>query len=164
MGHQFRKWMNLWFQRENKLHQTPSHKRLLHWRNSMTASGFASVFETIWKIKLKYLSKRCCRHDNAAAIGTRIIPEPLKRKYIIQPERNPSSFSNYVPQKSHWAFYLDFRAPLGCRPGVNFITFILSVNVILLSSTVYFTDKKTSVQANRLLPLIYSFYSSRKWL
>lgn len=83
--------------------------------------------------------------------------QPLKHKQIIEPARNVSSFSNYVPLKSQGAFDLDFKALLGCCPGVNTTTFILSVNLILFSSTSYFT---ASIPANRLLTLIYSFLFS----
>lgn len=135
-----------------------SHERLLDkFRNSL----FATVFDKIYQEKT---SQNCCQYcyngqssyGDLESIGSFWNQtQPLKHKQIIEPARNVSSFSNYVPSKSQGAFDLDFKALLGCCPGVNIRTFILSVNLILFSSTIYFT---ASIQANRLLTLIYSFF------
>lgn len=117
-----------------------------------------SVTVCLPQFLIKYIktSQNCCQYcyngqssyGDSQSIGSFWNQtQPLKHKQIIEPARNVSSFSNYVPSKSQGAF--------GCCPGVNIRTFILSVNLILFSSTIYFT---ASIQANRLLTLIYSFF------
>lgn len=133
-----------------------SHERL---RDNFRNSVFASVFD---KICRQHCYTGHSSYGDSLSIGSFWYQtQPLKHKQITEPAGNMSSFSNYVPLKSQGAFDLDFKALLGCCPGVNITTFILSVNLILFSSTIYFT---ASIPANRLLTLIYSFYSPRKWL
>lgn len=133
-----------------------SHERLL---DNFSYSVFASVFDKIWKTKPSKLPSALL-HKPQQLRGLSIgsfwnQTQPLKHKQITEPAGNVSSFSNYVPLKSQGEFDLDFKALLGCCPGANITTFILSVNLILFSSTIYFT---ASIPANRLLTLIYSFF------